>query len=127
MASSTRSSRSGETPGSRLMARETVLRLTPASAATSRMVGARGQTVCRMHGGSAPQALKPRWNALPSWSPGPWTAARRRSIERAASDSVRLAACKDILDRVGYKPRERTDMTVAGCLALYLPQRQALE
>ena len=48
-------------------------------------------------------------------------------IERAASDSVRLAACKDILDRVGYKPRERTDMTVAGRLAVYLPQRQALE
>jgi hypothetical protein len=124
MASSTRSSRSGEIPGSRLMARETVLRLTPASAATSRMVGARGQTVCRMHGGSAPQAAAERIAELVA-------RAMDRSeapIDRASRQRRRApAACKDILDRVGYKPRERTDMTVAGCLALYLPQRQALE
>ena len=39
IARDTRAVRSGETPGSALMTRETVLRLTPASAATSRMVG----------------------------------------------------------------------------------------
>ena len=41
-ARSTRITTSAETPGSRLTTRDTVLRLTPASAATSRMV-ARGR------------------------------------------------------------------------------------
>lgn len=40
--------------------------------------------------------------------------ALRKLIDIADSDSVRLSAVKDILDRAGYKPQQRIDVTSNG-------------
>ena len=75
----------------------------------------RGQTVCRNHGGSSPQALakaqaaieradmKIRGLAIPAVD----------AIERllqAESEAVNLAAAKDILDRGGLKAAHRIEV-----------------
>lgn len=42
----------------------------------------------------------------------PALTALRKLVETADSDSVRLGAIKDILDRAGYKPRDKVDVNV---------------
>lgn len=42
----------------------------------------------------------------------PALAALRKLVDTADSDSVRLSAVKDILDRAGYKPRDKVDVNV---------------
>jgi hypothetical protein len=70
-----------------------------------------GQTVCRMHGGSSPQALAKAEERLRSLV-HPAISGLAELIARADSDSVRLSAIRDLLDRTGYKPRERVDVQV---------------
>jgi hypothetical protein len=63
----------------------------------------RGQTICRMHGGKAPQNLakaEERLRALVH----PAINEIARIISSGENDSVKLAACRDVLDRCGYKP-----------------------
>jgi hypothetical protein len=42
----------------------------------------------------------------------PAITALRKLVDEADSDAVRLSAIKDILDRAGYKPREKVDVNV---------------
>ena len=61
-----------------------------------------GQTVCRMHGGKSPQALakaEERLKALVH----PALTGLAQLVANADSDSVRLSAIKDVLDRCGYR------------------------
>jgi len=41
----------------------------------------------------------------------PALTALRRLLDEADSDSVRYAAIRDILDRAGYKPKDRVEQT----------------
>jgi len=64
--------------------------------------------VCASHGGRAPQvkaAAQQRLQALIM----PAIAALAALIEHADSDSVRLSAAKDLLDRTGFKPSIAVD------------------
>ncbi len=85
----------------------------PKCTATSRQTGARcgawpipGGTVCKWHGGAAPQVQKAARDRLADMV-DPALTALKGLIETADSDSVRLSAIKDILDRAGYKPTEK--------------------
>jgi hypothetical protein len=63
-----------------------------------------------MHGGSSPQALakaEDRLHALVH----PAITGLAQLIETADSDSVRLNAIRDLLDRTGYKPKEKLETT----------------
>ena len=70
-----------------------------------------GGVVCRIHGGSAPQVKKSARERLDEMV-DPAIMELRRLIESADSDAVKLAAVKDVLDRAGYKPREKVDLNV---------------
>jgi hypothetical protein len=61
-----------------------------------------------MHGGQAPQArakADERLEALVH----PAISGLAELINNADSDSVRLSAIRDLLDRTGYKPREKIE------------------
>jgi len=61
-----------------------------------------GQRVCHMHGGKSPQALakaEDRLRALVH----PAISGLAELINKADSDSVRLSAIRDLLDRTGYR------------------------
>jgi hypothetical protein len=73
----------------------------------------RGQTVCKMHGGKAPQALRTAAERLAAMV-DPALSALAHLVDEAESDMVRLAAIKDVLDRAGYKPVERQQIEQAG-------------
>jgi hypothetical protein len=65
----------------------------------------RAQTVCRYHGGKNPHALanaEERLRALVH----PAITGLAELIARADSDSVRLSAIKDVLDRTGFRPAD---------------------
>jgi hypothetical protein len=69
-----------------------------------------GGKVCRYHGGAAPQvklAAEDRLRALVH----PAITGLQQLIAQADSDSVRLSAIRDLLDRTGYKPTEKIQTT----------------
>jgi hypothetical protein len=65
----------------------------------------KGQTVCHKHGGKAPQNLRKAAERLAAAAPG---AAKRveHLSEHAKSETVRLQANQDILNRAGIGKRE---------------------
>jgi len=67
-----------------------------------------GATVCRIHGGSAPQVRAAAARRILEALVGPALVEMRRLIDEntiaTVPDSVRFAAVRDILDRCGYKP-----------------------
>ncbi len=76
-----------------------------------------GGRVCIMHGGKAPQvrmAANERLAAMVD----PALVELRRLIDGAESDSVKLAAIKDVLDRTGFKPAERVEATLVSAFTL---------
>ncbi len=66
----------------------------------------RGQTVCRMHGGTSPQAKLKAEQRLALMVDPVLTELYRIALA-GETDGVRLAAGKDLLDRAGLKPTER--------------------
>jgi hypothetical protein len=69
-----------------------------------------GGHVCVFHGGKSPQvkhAAKERLNALVD----PAITELTRLMNESDLDPVRLAVAKDILDRTGFKPKERVEVT----------------
>jgi hypothetical protein len=62
----------------------------------------RGQTVCRMHGGSSPQALKKAEERLRDLE-HPAISRVAELIDHAESDAVRFAAARYILELLGHK------------------------
>ena len=69
-----------------------------------------GGTVCRMHGGAAPQVLKAAKERLLELQP---RAIRRMGelIEQTEFPTVAFAASRDILDRTDGKPVEKVTVT----------------
>jgi hypothetical protein len=68
----------------------------------------RGGVVCRFHGGSTRhvrEAARERLAALVD----PAITELSKLIHAADSDSVRVSAIKDILDRAGYRPADRVE------------------
>jgi len=64
-----------------------------------------GGTVCRIHGGSAPQVQAVAARRVLEALVGPALAQLRRLIEDATvADGVKMRAITDLLDRTGYKP-----------------------
>lgn len=63
----------------------------------------RGQRVCRMHGGSSPQA-KLKADQRLALMVDPVLSEMFRIALDGESDGVRLAAGRDLLDRAGLKP-----------------------
>jgi hypothetical protein len=69
-----------------------------------------GQRVCFLHGSKSPQAVanaEERLKALVH----PAITGLQELINNADSDSVRLSAIRDLLDRTGYKPSEKIEST----------------
>jgi hypothetical protein len=82
-----------------------------------------GGTVCAIHGGKAPQVVASARERI-ALMVDPALVALRRLIDVADSDSVRLSAIKDILDRAGYKPVDRAAINMSGNgVQIYLPTR----
>ncbi len=69
-----------------------------------------GGTVCRMHGGAAPQVKKSAHERLAEMV-DPLLTELFRIAQSGDSDAVRLAAVKDALDRAGYKTNSRLELT----------------
>lgn len=69
-----------------------------------------GQSVCRMHGGQSPLALAKAEERLQALI-HPAISGLAELINNADSDSVRLSAIRDLLDRTGYKPKEKIETT----------------
>jgi len=63
----------------------------------------RGGTVCNMHGGKTPSTIARAEERL-RLLVDPAITGLAELIARADSDSVRLSAIRDLLDRTGYKP-----------------------
>ena len=64
-----------------------------------------GGTVCRIHGGAAPQVQAVAARRVLEALIGPALIQLRRIVEDpSVSDAVKLAAIRDILDRTGYRP-----------------------
>src|SRR5262252_9487789 len=72
-----------------------------------------GSTVCSSHGGSAPQVKKAAAERIAEMV-DPALAALRRLVDEADSDSVRLSAVKEILDRHLGRAKQAVDVTSGG-------------
>lgn len=72
----------------------------------------KGATVCRMHGGSAPQVRKKAAERLLAASDS-LMAALLKIATSAESEGVRLAAIKDALDRAGFAPAQMVKLGLA--------------
>ncbi|MCR4375902.1 MAG: hypothetical protein NUW22_13745 [Acidobacteria bacterium] len=92
-------------------------RLTPTPrrhcAATSKQTGKPcgstppvGWTVCKWHGGRAPQVVRSARERLDALV-DPAIVQLTKLIDSADTDSVKLAAIRDVLDRAGYKPTDK--------------------
>lgn len=69
-----------------------------------------GGTVCRIHGGSAPQVRAAGARRVLEALVAPALLQYRDIIEDASTPpAVRLAAIRDLLDRTGYKPVEQIE------------------
>lgn len=61
-----------------------------------------GQSVCRMHGGSSPQALKKAEDRLRALE-HPAISAMEQLIERGESEAIRFAVARWVLEVLGHK------------------------
>lgn len=68
-----------------------------------------GGTVCRYHGGSAPQVKKKALERLAALVDPAIT--ELSDLLHTKSAQVRLGAVKDVLDRTGHKPTDRVEQT----------------
>jgi len=69
-----------------------------------------GATVCRLHGGAAPQvqqAARARLALLVD----PALSTLHNLVTKSKVDAVKMQAVKDILDRNGFKPKDEINVT----------------
>jgi hypothetical protein len=72
----------------------------------------RGGNVCRNHGGSAPQVrAKANERLLALVDPALATLARGVAKREGIPGPTEIAAARDILDRAGFKPTDKTELT----------------
>jgi hypothetical protein len=80
-----------------------------------------------MHGGKSPQALAKAEDRLRSLV-HPAITGLAELIAKADSDSVRLSAIRDLLDRTGYKPTEKVQSDGRTVIEIeYVDRPNALE
>lgn len=91
--------------------------------ATRKTTGARcgnspilGGTVCRYHGGGAPQ-VKARARERLLAMVDPALTELSRLLRKSKLDPVRMAAVKDVLDRAGFRPIEEVDVTISNIIS----------
>ena len=90
--------------------------------ATSKSTGNRcgnppipGGKVCRFHGGAAPQVKAAGALRVMEALVGPILVEIARIIQDPdVADTVKFAACRDILDRTGYKPVQQLEVLTIG-------------
>ena len=76
-----------------------------------------GTTVCKYHGGKAPQVIAASGRRIPEELVGPALVRMRDIITyEDVPPAVRLAAIKDILDRTGYKPAQTVEIITIGAI-----------
>lgn len=63
-----------------------------------------------MHGGGAPQVKQAASERLAAMV-DPALAELSNLVRRAESEAIKLAAIKDVLDRAGFKPKERIEQS----------------
>lgn len=80
-----------------------------------------GALVCKWHGGAAPQVKQAAAERLLAMVDPAMTALKE--LLEAESEDVRFRAAKDVLDRTGYKPKERQEIEHRGNVTIYLPER----
>lgn len=71
-----------------------------------------GATVCRMHGGSAPQVKLAALERLKALQPKAFTVLESL-LDRSEFPTVQMAAVRDVLDRTEGKPAESVKLTGA--------------
>lgn len=69
-----------------------------------------GGRVCSIHGGKSPRAIKSAAERLAAIVE-PALVELARLVVRADSEAIKLAAIKDVLDRAGFKPKERIEQS----------------
>src|SRR5690242_1517577 len=72
-----------------------------------------GGTVCQVHGGRAPQVKRAAAERIAEMV-DPALNALRKLVDNADSDSVRLSAVKEILDRHMGRAKQSLDLTTGG-------------
>ena len=101
--------------------------------ATSKSTGNRcgnppipGGKVCRLHGGSAPAVKVAGARRVMEALAGPVLVELARIIQDPnVSDTVKFAACKDILDRTGYKPVQQLEVLTIGMVEAEIARLEA--
>lgn len=76
----------------------------------------RGAVVCVVHGGAAPQVKRAAEERLREMVDPALN--RLEALLDDDSSAVALAAVKDVLDRAGYKPKERVESVSVGAFTL---------
>lgn len=85
-----------------------------------------GATVCRIHGGAAPQVKRAAARRRIEMALGPAVATLITVMEDPkAPHSARVAAAKDILDRGGLKPTERVEVITMDAVAREIERLEA--
>lgn len=81
--------------------------------------------MCRFHGGGTP-VVRAKAEERLARMVDPALTELNRLIVSAETDAVKLAAIKDVLDRAGYKPVDRTrnEHEVTGGVVIMLPERK---
>lgn len=69
-----------------------------------------GGVVCPTHGGSIKRVKQSAQERLAEMV-DPALAELGKLVKRAESDAIKLAAIKDVLDRAGFKPKERVEQS----------------
>ena len=85
-----------------------------------------GGNVCRIHGGAAPQVRTASARRVLEALVGPALYHLRAVLEDTETPpNVRLAAAKDILDRMGYRSPERIEVITIGLVEAEIARLEA--
>ncbi len=88
----------------------------------------RGGTVCKFHGGGAPQVKAAAHRRELESLVGPALAEMARILEDSSvPDGVKFSAVKDVLDRCGFKPSTVVEVLSIGVVEAEIARLEALE
>ena len=85
-----------------------------------------GGKVCASHGGKAPQVKAASARRVMEALVGPALIEMARIIkDPGAADHVKLAACRDILDRTGFRPVQQLEVLTIGVVEAEIARLEA--
>ena len=86
-----------------------------------------GGKVCRIHGGNAPAVKAAGAHRVMEALIGPILVEIARVIQDpTVSDTVKMTTCRDILDRMGFKPAQTSEIVTMGQLEAESTRLEAL-